>query len=449
MKTITPFSIERTMRRLPFTLVAPFAVVAVWAACSKDATFPEPAVPQASITWVNAVSDTGQLDFRIIDIPTNAGFPDANFRSALNYPQGIQSGARHIRVFQSDSLPQNSKVVLLDTTFTFQANEPYSFTLSGFARSGKTPGLKAIIDQPTVPTPPPGQFAIRVLNLAPSLAGATPALTDTTVATDAFVLKNTALPTGAPNITNVAFGQASVYVSVDTGNFYSISLTPTGAGTPVFAQAALPHGQAGTSVSNPIGGSGVAGTVMTAVILPRSVAGSKAPQTRPASRITDSSTAEAARRITLSTDTVTVQVGSISILTNRGTGKADSTVGITGTGATPSVSVGDVVLVAGATQPEYNGWHVIIQGSGALGGAGVADSLSCAPTSANDTKSKCAAANAVATTRFRFRYRIVGTPVSPGTGSVTYRLYTPLSTADFAIPFVTFVIDKRPPNTAQ
>jgi len=435
------------MRRLPFTVVS---LLALALACKKDATFPEPAVPKAALTWVNAVSDTGQLDFRIVDIPTNAGFFDANFRAALVYPQGIETGARHIKVFQSDTLPQNSQVVVLDTTFTFQADQPYSFTIAGFARAGQTPAVRAFIESPTVPTPPAGQFGIRVLNLAPSLAGATPALADTTVSADAFVRKTTLLPSGTPEITAAAFGQATAYVMVDTGAFYTIALTPTGgAGTPVFVQAALPHGQAGTAVSNPIGGSGIAGTVMTAVILPRSRPTTRAPQTRPASRLTDTSVAEASRRISRSNDTVTVQVGSISVLVNRGTGKADSTVGITGTGATPSVGIGDVVLVAGAAEPEYNSWHVVIAGSGSLGGAGVADSLSCNPVNAADTRVKCAGASAVATTRFRYRYQIAGTPVSPGTGAVTYRLYTPLSTADFAIPFVTFVIDRRPPSTAR
>src|SRR5438105_6841336 len=117
MSIITNFSIERTMRRLPFTLF----VLGAAGACKKDATFPEPAAAKAAITWANAVSDTGQLDFRIIDIPTNAGFPDANFRAALAYPQGIEAGTRHIKVFQRDSFVQNSKVVILATSFTFQA----------------------------------------------------------------------------------------------------------------------------------------------------------------------------------------------------------------------------------------------------------------------------------------------------------------------------------------
>jgi len=349
MSIITNFSIERAMRRLPFILLC---LLGAAGACKKDATFPEPPLAKVPITWANAVSDTGQLDFRIVDIPTNAGFPDANFRAALVYPQGIEVGTRHIKVFQSDSFVQNSKVVILDTTFTFQANQAYSFTLAGFARTGKTPVLTGRIESLTVPTPPAGQFAIRVLNLAPSLAGATPALTDTTVSADAFVRKLSTAPSGTPEVTSAAFGQPTAYVSLDTATFYTISLTPTGAGAPVFVQAALPHGVVGTTVSNPIGGSGVAGTVMTAIIVPRSTPASRAPQTRPSNRNTDTSTAEASRRITLSTDTVTVQVGSISLLVNRGTGKSDSTLGITGTGATPGVSVGDVVLVAGALQVE-------------------------------------------------------------------------------------------------
>src|SRR5260370_7948377 len=265
MSIITNFSIERTMRRLPFILLSWLGAAG---ACKTDAGFPEPRVAKAVIRWANAVSDTGQLDFRIVDIPTNAGFPDANFRAALVYPQGIEVGTRHIKVFQSDSFVQNSKVVILDTTFTFQANQAYSFTPSGFARTGKTPALTGRIESLTVPTPPAGQFAIRVLNLAPSLSGATPALTDTTVNADAFVRKLSTAPSGTPEISNAAFGQPTAYVSVDTATFYTIALTPTGAGTPVFVQAALPHGVLGTPVANPLVGSGGAGPVLTPILLP-------------------------------------------------------------------------------------------------------------------------------------------------------------------------------------
>src|SRR5213082_1998831 len=83
MSTITNFSIERTMRRLPFTL---FALLGAAGACKQDATFPEPAVAKAALTWANAVSDTGQLDFRIVDIPTIPG---------CQFPGGARVSSRH------------------------------------------------------------------------------------------------------------------------------------------------------------------------------------------------------------------------------------------------------------------------------------------------------------------------------------------------------------------
>ena len=51
-----------------------------------------------------------------------------------------------------------------------------------------------------------------------------------------------------------------------------------------------------------------------------------------------------------------------------------------------------------------------------------------------------------AVTRFRFRYRIVGTPASPGTGTVVYRIYPANFTTamDFVTPQIIFVVDKRP-----
>ena len=181
----------------------------------------------------------------------------------------------------------------------------------------------------------------------------------------------------------------------------------------------------------PIAGSLVPGSVLTAVIVPRSVAGSTAPQGgRP--------TAKATEVLTRSNDTVTVQSGSIMILTNRSGGKADSTLAQTGTHASTGVSVTDNVLVTGANEPEYNGWQIVIQ---------LADSLSCNPVNAGDTRTKCAAANDTATTRFRFRYLITGAPTSPATGTIVYRIYPPATASDYTIPFLFYLVDQRPPNT--
>ena len=411
------------------------ALVAL-AGCKKDATFTEPIGDFASITWANLVPDTGQLDTRVIDIVSNAGLFRAPFRSSLIYPTGIEAGTRRIKVFIHSDNPDTAKMFLVDTTLTFIANEAYSFYIAGFARTGMSPSVRAVLTPATVPAVGAGQFAIRVLNLAPSLAGAT--TPDTTVAVDAWIKPVTTVATGTPEVTNLPFGTISPYVVLDTGR-YSVALTATTTGAAPFVAAPVLPGTRGTPSVDAIGGSIVGGTVLTAVIMPRSVPASKAPQGGlPSAQGTDTSVAEASRRMFLSGDTVTVQSGSVNVLVNRGGTLADSTVGGTGRRAATGVARGDVVFVSGATQPEYNGWQAVLA---------VADSLSCAPVDAGDTATRCNAANAIATTRFRFRYKIATTPVSPATGTPVYRIYPPISTSDFTKPYVLFMVDKRPPST--
>ncbi len=426
-------------------------VVALALGCKKDATFTEPLPAYAHITWLNAVSDTGQLDVRIIDIPTNASFMDADFRSTLPFPLNIEPGARHIRVFNSSTVDSIAKKVLLDTTFTFVENQPYSFQLTGFARPGSTPPLHAVITNLTPANPGAGQFAIRVLNVAPSLAGSIRAITDTTAHADAFILGRNVLPSGAPPIGNVAFGSASVYVNVDTGS-YRLALTTTGTIDPTVVQAMIPPGVPGATGGTPgVAGSRIPGSVLTAIIVPRSVPGSAAPQTRPTSLRTDTSASQASQKITRSTDTVTVQVGSTTVLTNRrvagGATRADSTLARTGTAASAGVTAGGVIQMSGATQPEYNGWQEVLS---------VADTLICSPADAGDVVTganrRCAppadttvASADTARTIFRFRYRIVGAPATPGSGTVVYRLFPAnYTTVDFVTPQIIFVVDKRP-----
>jgi hypothetical protein len=426
--------------------------VALAVGCKKDATFTEPSPAYAHITWLNAVSDTGQLDVRIIDIPTNASFMDADFRSTLPFPLNIEPGTRHIKVFNSSTVDTIAKKWLLDTSFTFADDQPYSFYLVGFARPGFTPPLHAVITNLTPATPGPGQYAIRVLNLAPSLAGSIRTIPDTTAQPDAFILTNNTFPSGAPAFTNLPFNTPSAYVNVDTGT-YRLALTATGTTDPMVVQSTIPPGVVGDpAVGTPgVAGTRIAGSVLTAIIVPRSVPASSAPQTRPSSLRTDTSTSEVSQKITRSSDTVTVQVGSITILTNRrnssGASRPDSTIARTGTGASSGVTAGGLILVSGATQPEYNGWQQVLS---------VVDTLICRPSDPGDvvtgSKAKCAppadttvASADTARTIFRFRYRIVGAPATPGTGTIVYRLYPANYTAsDFATPQIIFVVDKRP-----
>jgi hypothetical protein len=127
---------------------------------------------------------------------------------------------------------------------------------------------------------------------------------------------------------------------------------------------------------------------------------------------------------------------------------ADTTLSRTGTGAASTVTVGHSLLVENAGQAEYNGWQNVMV---------IADTLICSPSDPADVTygptRRCApppasdtvASRDTAITRFRFQYRIVGAPATPGTGGVTYRMYGSTNTAtDFVIPQIVFVVDKRP-----
>ena len=419
------------MTRLQFSLCC---VLAVAVGCKKDATFLELPPPQAAVHWVHAVPDTGEMDMRPTDIISNAGLFDAVFRGSNMFYQGIDAGTRQIRAFMSSSNPAITGTPIIDTSVTLTANTGYTMIHTGFARAGATPGRRLLVVPDAPPTLAAGKIAIRVINAAPSIAGATPAPADTTLASDVFVRSLSNITTaGTPDLTNVPYGQASGYVVLDTGSYW-VGLRTTGSTGPLYAQVAVPLGTAGTTVSNPIAGSRVAGSVLTMVLLPRSVTPSTAPQGgRPASRNIESTTR--------SNDTVTVQSGSISRLVNRSPAAADSTVGTTGTGATTAANASDVVLVAGTTEPEYNGWQVVMA---------VADTLICSPVDTTapgvDTPTRCNATNATATTRFRYRFRIAGTPTSPATGTATYRIYTPAA-VDFTLPGGAYLVDRRPATT--
>jgi len=86
-----------------------------------------------------------------------------------------------------------------------------------------------------------------------------------------------------PLVGNVAYGVASAYVTVaaDAVAADSLRVVVTAAGTtaPILVNVALPVGEKGDATKNPIAGARVERSALTVVVVPRSVAGSKAPQT--------------------------------------------------------------------------------------------------------------------------------------------------------------------------
>lgn len=257
------------MTRLQFSLCC---VLAVAVGCKKDATFVEVEPPQAAIHWIHAVPDTGEMDMRPVDIISNAGLFDAVFRGSNMFYQGLDAGTRQIRVFMSSSNPTITGVPILDTTATFASPNAYTVIHTGFARTASTPGRILWIVPDAGADPGAGNVGIRILHAGVGMGNVDVNFTRHAADT---------LP-DAPAVPNLAYKGIGNYLAVVRDTLAADSLrvvvTAVGTKTPVLFTIKLPAGIAGTTTSNPIAGSRVAGSVITAVIVPASVVGSTAPQ---------------------------------------------------------------------------------------------------------------------------------------------------------------------------
>lgn len=250
-------------------------VVILGIGCSKEKTFTEPLPPLAAIHFLNAVPDTMQLDFRVVDIVSNAGFFDANFRDGNMFYTGIEAGNREIRVFLSSTDPSIATQVVWDSTLSLSEAAHYTLIQAGFSRTGQAPARTAwvLTDDPAAPGA--NNIGLRVVNAGAGLGSVD--VNVTRHATDT-------LP-DTPLLANLAYSTASAYLTlpVDAVAADSSRVVITAAGTkaPVLAAVKLPAGLAGTATADPVAGARVAGSVMSAVIVPPSVVGSRAPQTAP------------------------------------------------------------------------------------------------------------------------------------------------------------------------
>jgi len=259
------------------------------AACAKDVTgVSHPAPPLAFVRYVNAVSDTFNMDFRAVDQVTySQPFLNAQFRDlgAGNY-QGYQAGSRHIRIFLNPN-PANNTVavdpvvvstVMVDTTFTFTAGTYYTLLHVGYARTGAAVKEQLLIITDALPTQSTATVQYRIINAAPTLG---------TVVVYARPDGVTPL-TGAPTAAALAFKGVTAYQSQAPGPIVMRMTTP---GTIVTQGSATGYtvqvGTAGTTTltaapgvapADPIYGSGQGGSIFTAFIFDASVVGSKAAQ---------------------------------------------------------------------------------------------------------------------------------------------------------------------------
>ena len=243
--------------------------------CKKDAgPFLPNKAPLAYTRFVNAVPDTGSQDWRFIDAVENS--PTAiqlAFRSFTPY-QGTGIGSRQLRVFYDKGgqspfpSPDQVTPILVDQSITFEEGKYYTLILTGNVGSGSPAATLQVIEDNF---PDPGsQIAVRVINL-----GTTSNLSTGDVYTAAST--SASLP-ASPTISGLGYLGASSYTLMSPGTL-ALKVT-SGGSTSVLINSAAPAGAAASpeDLLTAIGGAAQPGSVFTAFVMPRSTAGTTAPQ---------------------------------------------------------------------------------------------------------------------------------------------------------------------------
>lgn len=254
-----------TSRYLAFVFAGGLLV----AACADggDDVILAPKVPLAYTRFLNAVPDTQPTDWRFIDqldnSPTSIGLA---FRSFSPY-QATAPGARKLRIFPADTNVNVVQQMLIDTTITLTAGAYYTLVHLGNARGNAD---RLLVIQDDIPNVQTTNIAVRAVHLGTGLSSLDLFLSDTA--------SSLPLPATA-QFANLAYAAASAYTTRTPGAF-RLRATTAGQST-VVANAIAPPGAAAVPVDNltAIGGSNMGGSAITAFAFPRSVAGSKAPQT--------------------------------------------------------------------------------------------------------------------------------------------------------------------------
>jgi hypothetical protein len=264
-----------------FLLLGAAAASIIGCGSSSDTTLVSPD-PAALVRFINAVPDTGFMDFRFVDavegVPSTP-FVNLAFRAGFDRAyQRVNVGTHHVRVFMGSANvgpsggindPAVVSTVMGDTTFTFAEGVHYTFVFYGSARAGAQKFL--IVTDPVAPAPS-GNFALRAANL-------------TATAQDVYVNSSTTTLTtvsGTPyaNVAPLAVTPyGAVALAAAAGN-YAVSSADQGTVTPVRSTlmavgvAAVAEVPGVSAALAAIAGSRIGG-VFTAYIFPPSTAGSQ------------------------------------------------------------------------------------------------------------------------------------------------------------------------------
>ena len=273
--TFLPLNKLTTLRESSMRLihVLPIALLAV-AACHDDGVSVNERPPLGGVRFINAVPDGGPVDIRMVDqvewsassVSGNANCCGLAFRAGTIH-WATEAKPRHIRVFPSDSSIAVTSQILHDTTITIEANKNVTLMLVGSQAAGGKVSFVMIDDNPA---PAANQVAVRLVNA--SSTGQTPTTAAAYITTDT----TSALP-ATPTFATVAPRSASPYVVRSTGNFF-MRTTPAGDNTTIWNGVA-PAGAPADGLIGATAGANGPGSGLSAYLFPRSVAGTKAPQT--------------------------------------------------------------------------------------------------------------------------------------------------------------------------
>jgi len=292
---MSPTFTEYVMRRI-YQLSVLCLAAGVLSACYPDQVVNTENIPTAGIRFINAVPDSGGafgFDMRFVDlVESNTQF-FITFRNAPSQTvasgttdtliigsklefSGARAGSRHFRIFLSDTLQSIASTVIVDSAVNLVADHNYTFILWGNGRSPKGAADAmhlSVLDE--APADPGTSVALRVINA-------------TSAAIDARAYaRGTAVP-ATPTWAAVAPYTATAWVTQAAG-MIDYNIRSAGGATGLFAdRQALPGAAAFSSAGSggkldidAAPGTTVAGSAVTVILFPPSVAGARTPQTAP------------------------------------------------------------------------------------------------------------------------------------------------------------------------
>lgn len=251
------------MRRI-FQLSVGLAATGLLAACEIDPLVPTEDIPTAGVRFLHVVPDTGSMDFRFVDLVENSAHYNMAFRASANfYYKNARAGQRHLRIFMTGTTAAVASTVVKDTVVTLEAGKRYTFLMWGNARAGSNPPMRLTMIEDD-PADPGASIAMRVIHAAATHG-----------ALDVRQYPNGGTVPGAATWANVAPLSVSTYATAATGS-KRINVQPAGGGATLFADALALAGVAATVDIEAAPGTTVAGSAVSNIIVPRSVAGSSA-----------------------------------------------------------------------------------------------------------------------------------------------------------------------------